>query len=75
MKEVAEMAGVSPSTASRAIRGHPDVNAETQHKVLEAAERLGYYPSTLARGLVSGTSMMIGLLVADITNPSYPKLP
>jgi LacI family transcriptional regulator len=71
---VAEKAGVSVSTASRALTGHPDVNPETRNKVFEASSTLGYRPSLLAQGLVSGKTATIGLLVSDISNPFYPAL-
>ena len=74
IKDVASIAEVSVSTASRAIRSHLDVRPETRERVLQAARDLGYYPSALARGLVSGKSMEIGLMVADITNAFYSKL-
>lgn len=74
IKEVAAEASVSASTVSRAIRNHPDVSEETREKVLRVAAELGYHPSALARGLVSGKSMEIGLMVADIANPFYSKL-
>ncbi len=74
LREVAATAGVSLSTASRAIRNHPDVSEATRTRVEQVGKELGYYPSRLGRGLATGKSMTIGLMVADITNPFYPQL-
>ncbi|MCL4559455.1 MAG: LacI family transcriptional regulator [Chloroflexi bacterium] len=72
--DVAERAGVSVSTASRALTGHPDVSAQTRKQVLGASQELGYRPSLLAQSLVLGRTSTIGLLVSDIANPFYPAL-
>lgn len=74
LKDVAKQAGVSVSTVSRVSLQHPDVSEETKKKVLDAMRSLGYRPSILAQGLVSGRSKSIGLLVSNITNPFYPQL-
>ena len=72
--DVARAAGVHPGTASRALA--PDssglVSPETVRRVVRAAERLGYVPNTLARGLRMARSFMIGMVVPDITNPLFP---
>lgn len=72
--DVAEKAGVSVSTASRALTGHPDVSAQTRKRVLSASRELEYRPSMLAQSLVLGKTSTIGLLVSDIANPFYPAL-
>jgi LacI family transcriptional regulator len=72
--DVAQAAGVSVSTVSRVIREHADVGSETRAKVRAAIAQLGYRPSPIARALVSGQTRLLGLLVADLTNPFYPQL-
>lgn len=72
--DVAEKAGVSISTASRALTGHSDVSSATRKKVLKISEELNYRPSMLAQSLVLGKTSTIGLLVSDISNPFYPAL-
>lgn len=72
--DVASEAGVSLSTASRAINQHPDVSETTMERVLQVAADLGYYPSAQARSLIYGTSMIVGLVISDITNLFYPGL-
>lgn len=74
LKDVARLAGVSLSTASRALAEHPDVSETAKAKVQAMAQELGYRPSMLARGLVGGNTSTLGLLVSHITNPFYPQL-
>ncbi len=62
--DVARLAGVSQTTVSRAFRTSPDVTPETRHKVMQAAETLGYRPHALARSLITGRSRIIGIVVA-----------
>lgn len=69
--EVAKAARVSVSTVSRAF-GSPDVvNAETRRRVLAAAERLRYRPNRAARGLITGKTGNIGVIVPDLENPFF----
>lgn len=71
LKEVAEAAGVSVSTASRALANVGNVSPKTRARVAAAARRLGYHPNQLARGLRQGASRIVGLIVADLLNPFY----
>lgn len=71
LKDVAKMAGVSLATASRALNNRGDVDQATRKKVLEAARALSYTPNPLARGLLSGTTKTIGVVVTTIQNPFY----
>src|SRR5689334_1311832 len=67
--EVAKLAGVSPTTVSRAF-GRPDLlNPDTRAAVLSAADQLGYTPNRAAKGLVTGKTGNVGILVPDIVNP------
>lgn len=62
IRELARQGGVSVATVSRALNGHPEVNARTRQRIIELAARLGYQPSQAARALVRGRSDMIGLI-------------
>jgi DNA-binding LacI/PurR family transcriptional regulator len=62
MADVARVAGVSPQTVSRALRGHPNVHDSTRAKVLAAVEQLGYRKNDAARVLSSGRSLTIGVV-------------
>jgi LacI family transcriptional regulator len=73
--DVARLAGVHPSTVSRALhRADLPVRPETRRKVLAAVERLEYRPSAIARGLRLQRSNTLGMLVPDITNPFFPPI-
>ncbi len=74
IRDVAERAGVSIATVSRAVNHIPTVNAELARRVWKAIEEVGYLPNTQARALVSGRSKMLGLIVSEITNPFFPEL-
>lgn len=69
--DVASACEVSISTVSRALSRPEQVNRVTRERVLKAAKRLDYQPSTAARSLLSGRTMTLALLVPDITNPFY----
>ncbi len=74
IKDVAREAGVSISTVSHALSGKRPISEPTRRRVLEAVELLGYRPSWTARSLASGRTGVIGLIVADISNPFYPTV-
>ena len=74
LKEVATEAGVNVSTASRALSGGYGVHDKTRNRVLAVARRLGYRPNLIARGLVTGRTHTIGLLISDIRNPFFADL-
>ncbi len=63
--DVARLAGVSPGTASKALNGRGSISRDTVRRVHEAAERLGYQPNALARGLLSGRTCTVGLITTD----------
>lgn len=69
--DVAQAAGVAPSTVSRAFSRPGRVKAETAEHIRRVAAELGYRTNPLARGLPSGRTRMIALAVADVTNPFH----
>jgi LacI family transcriptional regulator len=69
--DLAREAGVSRSTASRAVTGAGYVAAPVRERVRVAAERIGYVPDTVARSLRHKTSRAIGVLISDLRNPFY----
>ncbi len=71
IRDVAELAGVATSTVSRALSNPDRVNHVTRERIEEAAARLNYVPSSQARGLSSGRTQAVAVLVPDITNPFY----
>ncbi len=74
--DVASAAGVHPGTASRALNPatRDQVSRETSRRVVLAAQRLGYVPNALARGLRTARSYVVGMVVPDITNPLFPPI-
>jgi DNA-binding LacI/PurR family transcriptional regulator len=74
IRTVAEHANVSIATVSRTINGVATVTPELAKRVWKAIEELDYYPNTQARGLVSGRSRLLGLVISEITNPFFPEL-
>ncbi len=71
--EVAQEAGVSVATVSRVLNSGR-VASETRRRVLEAMDRLGYLPNTLARSLATGTSRAVGVVVPDAAGPLYGRM-
>ena len=69
IRDVAQAAGVSLSSVSRALNGGKHVSARIARDVAAAADRLGYHPDFTARSLRTRTSGMVGCLVSDIANP------
>jgi LacI family transcriptional regulator len=59
LEEVSAAAGVSKSTASRALCHEPNVKAETRARVLAAAASLGYVPNEFARALAARRTVSI----------------
>jgi len=74
IKDVARESGVNISTVSRALNNGYGVNVKTRAHVLAVAGRLSYRPNRVARGLVTGRSHTLGLLVSDIRNPFFAEV-
>ena len=76
IRDVAELAGVHPGTASRALdpRLEGRIAAATAERVRAAARRLGYVPDPAARTLRAGRSAVVGVVVPDLANPVFPPI-
>ncbi|MEC0238694.1 LacI family DNA-binding transcriptional regulator [Paenibacillus dokdonensis] len=73
--DVAKEAGVSVATVSKVINHYPDVSEKTRKKVKNAIELLRYRPNVIARGLVTGRSWTVGVLInIPFTNPYVSML-
>lgn len=72
--DVANAAGVSLASASRAMTGSPGISPEGAAHVLRVAERLGYEPNLHARGLAGGLVPTIGLVVHEIGDPYFADI-
>ncbi|MFV0386532.1 LacI family DNA-binding transcriptional regulator [Paracoccus sp. (in: a-proteobacteria)] len=76
LKEFARLVGLSPTTVSRGLNGHPEVSARTRERLIEAARRHGYAPNAHARFLAMGHASIIGCVIPisgrnEIVNPIY----
>jgi len=71
LADVAEYAGVSESTASRALNGRGELSAETRAAVHAAAKALQFQPSVLARSLRTRRTHTVGFVVPDVASPFY----
>lgn len=74
IKDVARLAGVSVSTASRVVRGEGHTSEDVRVKVERAAAELHYVPNALARSMRGRPTGMISFLVYDIVNPFFANL-
>jgi DNA-binding LacI/PurR family transcriptional regulator len=73
IKEVARAAGVSPMTVSRVLNDRPDVSATTRQRVQGVIHELGYRPNAVARSLIRGESLSLGVAVFGLEHygPSH----
>ncbi|MGE5592046.1 MAG: LacI family DNA-binding transcriptional regulator [Bacillota bacterium] len=71
IKDVARAAGVSPSTVSRVLAGHPSISPKTHEKVRRVLKELHYHPHAGARSMVTGSSRTIGLITSRPTAETF----
>lgn len=69
--DIAKLAGVNPSTVSRALSTPGRISTKTEAKIKAAAKELNYRVNPFARALPTGRTRMIAFMVADITNPVF----
>lgn len=70
--DIAKELGISKSTVSRALRGdNQNVSKETQAKILEVAQRLGYKRNELAVNLRKQSTRTIGIVVPEMITSFY----
>jgi LacI family transcriptional regulator len=75
LAEVARLAGVSLSTASRVLNGgNRTPRDELRRRVLAAAERLRYSPNAAAQATARGRTNVVGLIVHDISDPYFSSI-
>lgn len=71
MKDVARAVGVSTYTVSRALNGKKDISDGLRTKILAVAQQMGYVPNIAARGLQSGSTKTVALVLDDLKNLYY----
>jgi len=74
LRDVARLAGVAVSSASRVLSGHPDVSPAMRRKVLAAVDQLGYEPDFLAQSMRSGATFAVGFVARDISSPLLAEI-
>ncbi|MFD4253715.1 LacI family DNA-binding transcriptional regulator [Amycolatopsis thermoflava] len=74
LRDVADRVGLSANTVSRALSGKDQVSEATREMIVAEARRLGYVPNSHARSLVSGTTMVLALVITNPSNPFYAAL-
>ncbi|ABC92171.1 probable transcriptional regulator protein, LacI family [Rhizobium etli CFN 42] len=74
LSRIATSLGVSIATVSNALSGKGRVSGQLVERIREHAAELGYVPSQAGRALRTGRSGVLGLVLADIANPLFPKI-
>ncbi len=74
LKDIAQDLGLSTVTVSKVLRNNPDISDRTRALVLKRMQELNYRPNMLARGLASGKSFTVGLVVPDLVHPFFGEL-
>jgi DNA-binding LacI/PurR family transcriptional regulator len=74
LKDIARECGVDVATASRALNKVYGVREGTRQKVLDVAKRLNYRPNRLAKGLATGRSHTLAMIISDVRNPFFAEL-
>ncbi|HEX3717156.1 MAG TPA: LacI family DNA-binding transcriptional regulator [Verrucomicrobiae bacterium] len=73
LKDIAAHAGVSVMTVSKALRGAADISAQTKTRIKLLAQQMGYVPDSMAQGLRSRTTRLLGLVLSTVTNPIFAR--
>src|SRR5690348_10667531 len=74
LKDIAERAGVSIMTVSKALRDGPDVSEATRTRLKLMAQEMGYLPDGVAQGLRNRKSRLFGLIIPSLANPIYVRM-
>lgn len=74
IKDVATLAGVSPTTVSRVLNERGYISEQTKSKVFQAMEELHYYPNDVARSLFRKSTQLIGLIFPTTSHPFFGEL-
>ncbi len=73
-RDVAKALNISQSTVSRAFTPGASISPALRERIYAAAEKVGYRPNLLARGLIAGKSKLVGVVLARQTGLLYPEL-
>ena len=73
MKDIAQKAGVSVVTVSRAFNNKPDISIKTKENIKKIAQELNYTPDALAKSLITGKTKTIGIVLPAM-DPFYAEV-
>jgi DNA-binding LacI/PurR family transcriptional regulator len=71
LQDIAAALGVTAMTVSKALNNHPDISEVRKKEILDMAKKMNYVPNALAKNLRTNSSSLIGLIVADNSNPYF----
>lgn len=74
LKDIANAAGVSVSTVSRALYNHQDISLETRTLIQELAKRMDYHPNMLAQSLVKRSTQTIGVIIPNLETTFFASM-
>lgn len=74
LADIAAVVHLSPRAVSSALNGNGRISAEKRQKVLEVAQRLGYRPNIMARGLVKGKTFLLGVVLQTVHESFAPEV-
>jgi DNA-binding LacI/PurR family transcriptional regulator len=74
LKDIAERAGVSVMTVSKALRDEHDISASTKTRIKLLAQQLGYVPDSTAQGLRTRTTRLFGVAVPSSADPFFSRV-
>ncbi len=74
LKEIAEAAGVSVMTVSKALRDKPDLSVATKVRIRALAAQMCYVPDLWASGMRNRTSRLLGLVIPAATDPVFARI-
>lgn len=74
IKDIARILGISPSTVSRALKDHPDINIDTKKAVNDLAQKLKYQPNAVALSLKNSRTNTIGVIIPEIVHHFFSSV-
>ena len=77
LRDIAEIVGVNTSTVSLVLNGNARkcrISKALEDRIIDIARQLDYKPNALARSLRLGKTNIIGMIVPDISNPTFANL-
>ena len=74
IKDIAKVLGVTPMTISKALNDHPDISEKRKLQIIETAKKMNYVPNVVAKNLRTSSSSLIGVIIADNSNPYFANI-